>query len=216
MSPKIKICGIKTAEEVQLLDELNVSYAGVWHGVPKGGHNLDLDQLVTLSTLPVKTLEFILVTMQHDLKLIGEAVEKGNITGIQLHGFHLPSLVGKIKSTFGDALKIFKVVHVKDAKCVEEDLVDRYLDSGADVLILDSYQDTQNIGSTGISIEPQFVDDFLEKRPIADRVMLAGGMNNTLISQALQKHALFGFDIDSAARVDQAINRDKVSEILTY
>lgn len=216
MQPKIKICGIRTAEEVQILDDLNVSYAGVWHGVPKGRHNLDIDELIALSTINTQQLEFILVTMQHDLKLIANAVEKGNIMGIQLHGFHLPSLVGKIKSTFGDALKIFKVVHVKDSKCVEDDLIDRYLDSGADVIILDSYQDTQNIGSTGISIDTQFVDDFLDKRKIADKVMLAGGMNKDSIGRMIGKHDLFGFDIDSAARANKVIDRNKVSEVISF
>lgn len=216
MQPKIKICGIRTADEVQILDDLNVSYAGVWHGVPQGKHNLDIDELIALSTQPVKQLEFILVTMQHDLKLISNAVEKGNITGIQLHGFHLPSLVGKIKSAFGDALKIFKVVHVKDSKCVEDDLIERYIDSGADVIILDSYQDTQNIGSTGISIDAQFVDSFLEQRKIADMVMLAGGMDRDSIAQTVQKHDLFGFDIDSAARANNVIDREKVSEIVSF
>ncbi len=216
MQPKVKICGINTAEEVQLLDEHAVSYAGVWYGVPKGKHNLDLDTLVSLSNMPTQTLKFILVTMQHDMKLLGEAVEKGCIEGIQLHGFHLPSLVGKIKSTFGDALKIYKVVHVKESKCVEDDLIDRYLDSGADVIILDSYQDTQNIGSTGISIEPEFVDDFLQQRNIPEKVMLAGGMQANSMKRMMQKYPLYGFDIDSAARENGLIDAHKVRELVSF
>ncbi|MCY7296470.1 phosphoribosylanthranilate isomerase [Alteromonas sp. a30] len=216
MQPKIKICGIKTVEEVTLLDDLDVSYAGVWHGVPQGKHNLDINQLVTLSTQPTRHLKFILVTMQHDMKLIANAVEKGCIEGIQLHGFHLPSLVGKIKSTFGEALKIYKVVHVKESKCVEDDLIDRYLDSGADVIILDSYQDTQNIGSTGISIEPEFVDDFLQKRNMAEKVMLAGGMEAHSMQRMVKKHPLYGFDIDSAARENGLIDANKVRELVSF
>lgn len=214
MQSKIKICGATKASDVWLLDEAGASYAGLWYGVPKGKHNLELEKIEELSNLPTKSLKFILVTMNHNIAQLREAVNAGNIAGIQFHGFQLPAFIQKVKKEFGDSLKIFKVLHIKNDQCLEEDLVARYLEAGTDIIILDSYQDKTNIGSTGLAIADGFLTDFLSRWKISEKVMIAGGIDEHSIGLINNQHKPYGIDIDSAARIDGEISRERLREII--
>lgn len=214
MKPKIKICGITKPEEVALLDDLDVSFAGLWYGVGKGRYNLDLRSASYLSAIHTSSLEYILVTMAHDLDLLGEALERGNFRGIQFHGFQLPAFIKKVRQRFGSELEIFKVLHVRNESCVEADLIERYLEAGTDILIIDSYQDTQNIGSTGIRISDEFLMDFLTRWQLGDRVMIAGGIDEHSIDPLYRYFKPYGFDIDSASRRNGLINRQRVEKLM--
>jgi len=152
--------------------------------------------------------------MEQDLALLTQAVEESNVCGIQFHGFQSPAFIKKIKSTFGDSLKIFKVLHVKGEKCVEDAFIDRYLESGTDILILDSYQDKERIGSTGIRINNTFIEQFLAHRNIRNRVMIAGGIDDSSIKSTCIKHHPYGIDIDSAARIEGIISENKIRKII--
>ena len=214
MNTKIKICGIKNSSEIKLLDDFGVSYSGLWYGIPKGPHNLTLKQLIDLSSIPTQNTQHLLVTMKQDIAFLGEAIEKSDVCGIQFHGFQSPAFIKKIKSTFGDSLKIFKVLHIKDEKCVEEPFIDRYLESGTDILILDSYQDKEKVGSTGIRIKDTFIEQFLSQRSLRGSVMIAGGMDESNINSTCIKHHPYGIDIDSAARIKGNISENKIRQIM--
>ncbi len=214
MNTKIKICGVTQPDEVLLLDELGVSYAGLWYGIPEGRYNLDLKTLINLSSMHTRKLKFILVTIQHDISLLSKAIENGHIYGIQFHGFHLPGFIKKMKLAFGDSIKIFKVLHVRNNKCAEECLIERYLEAGTDVFILDSYQDKHKIGSTGIRISDDFIKEFFSIWGFKNKIMLAGGIDENIIETICLTHHPYGVDIDSAARCDTAITRQRVSNIM--
>ncbi len=214
MNTKIKICGVKQVDEIQLLDKLGVSYAGLWYGIPSGHHNLDLNQLEHLSSTPTTNMQYLLVTMLQDITLLAEAIERSGVSGIQFHGFQLPAFIKKFKSTFGDAVKIFKVLHVRGDQCVEEDFIERYLESGADVLILDSYQDKERIGSTGVPISGEFIDHFFSHRHLDSRVMIAGGIDESNIEAICLKHRPYGIDIDSAARSNGIITGERIAKLI--
>lgn len=214
MNTKIKICGVTQPDEVLLLDEFGVSYAGLWYGIPDGRYNLDLKTLLNLSSIHTRELKFILVTIQHDIPLLSKAIENSHIYGIQFHGFQLPAFIKKIKLTFGDSIKIFKVLHVRNNKCAEEYLIERYIEAGTDVFILDSYQDKHQIGSTGIRISDEFIKKFFSLWGSKNKIMLAGGIDENIIETICLTHHPYGVDIDSAARCDTAITRQRVSNIM--
>jgi hypothetical protein len=59
--PSVKVCGVTHIKEVNLLDELDVEFAGVWCGIAKGRYTLDPHQLTHLTGAPTRILKFILV-----------------------------------------------------------------------------------------------------------------------------------------------------------
>lgn len=214
MLPTVKICGVTRAEEVAVLDDLGVAYAGLWYGIPQGKHNLSLQQLQHLSRIPVNQLKCVLVTMENNIELLAQAVEQANITGIQFHGFQLPAFIKRVRQRLGDTIKIFKVLHVRQSKCSEEDFIQRYLDAGTDVFILDSYQDQHHIGSTGVRLDDTYLSAFMNTWKINNQVMIAGGIDEHSIANIFAKHSPYGVDIDSAARIRGAISYERVYRIM--
>ncbi len=214
MKPKIKICGVTSVEEIKLLETHNVTYAGLWHGIPEGRYDLQLSQLKQLVASATDSLEFLLVTMSHDLKLLAQACDQASIKGIQFHGFHLPAFINQVKQELGSDVKIFKVLHVQSNRCVESNLIERYIEAGTDYFILDTFQNKQQIGSTGIRLADDFIKDFFHKWKIQDKTMIAGGIDETCLESIYESHKPFGFDIDSAARTHGVICKQRLSTIM--
>ena len=214
MRPKIKICGITSAEEIQLLDKQAVSYAGLWHGIPQGRYNLELPQLVKLASEPTSSLKFLMVTMSHDFLELAKAIEYSGIKAIQFHGFHLPAFITKIKQTFGDDVKLFKVLHAHNNRVLEGNLIERYVDAGTDFFILDYFQDKHRIGSTGNRLDDRFMENFFNKWKINEQTMIAGGVDETCLDGIYDAYKPYGFDIDSAARTHGLICKQRVGKIM--
>ena len=211
-SEKIKICGVTNKSEIKLLDTCNISYAWLWHGIPNGTHNLSLRKLLSLSSTPTKTLKFILVTIQEDIEYLEKIVERKSIYGIQMHGFQTPSSIKKIKLKFGNKIKIFKVLHIKNEKCLEENMIGRYIDAGTDAFILDNYKDKKNIGSTGTTIGENYISSFLSKWG-DNKTMVAGGISDKNLEKILGKFTLYGIDIDSSSRKNGKIEESRIKRI---
>lgn len=215
MKPKIKICGVTSIEEIKILDQHNVTYAGLWHGIPQGRYDLELPQLKQLSDSTTHSLEFLLVTMSHDMQMLAQAREQCRIKGIQFHGFHLPGFIKQVKQEFGSDFEIFKVLHIQNNRCVEGNLIERYIESGVDYFILDSFQNKQQIGSTGVRLGADFIANFFHKWNIHEKTMIAGGIDETCLESIYESHKPFGFDIDSAARTGGAICPQRLAQIMS-
>jgi phosphoribosylanthranilate isomerase len=212
--PSVKVCGVTHIDEVNLLDELDVQFAGLWCGIAKGRYTLDHHHLAHLTGTPTQTLKFILVTLEHSMRFFDKCIKSGRIYGIQLHGFQLPSVVKKLKTAFGQEYKIFKVLHIKGMQCIEAPMIDRYLEAGADLLVLDRFVDPSRIGSTGIPLKQGFLKAFIGQRVEAKKIMIAGGINNNNIGPICRTYQPFGVDIDSGARKNGVIHKDRVAPMM--
>lgn len=215
MNPAIKICGLVDSTEINLLDQQGVDYAGLWHGIPQGRYNLELAQLQQLTQCRLHHTKVLLVTMSQDLDFLSRALNHCEIHGIQFHGFPLPGFIRQVKQQFGSQLKIFNVLHVQHQRCVEENLIARYLDAGTDFFILDSFQSKHHIGSTGIRLDGQFLHRFFDKWNLQDKAMIAGGIDETCIADLYQQHQPHGFDIDSAVRHQGRICPERLGKLLS-
>lgn len=211
---RLKICGITKPEDIYLLDNLGVDYAGLWCGIPHGVYNLDLSNFIHLSRIPTRNLKIVLVTFAQSIRFCAPFVENCRISAIQLHGFQLPSIVKQFKTTFGSGIKIIKVMHVKGNDCAEETVIKRYLDAGTDIILLDSMENNNRIGSTAICIEAAFLDKFMSAHVKADRVMIAGGINESNIGSLCKRYHPFAFDVDSAVRYKNLICETQVKRII--
>lgn len=212
-SIKVKICGIARRDDVGQLDQLGVDFAGIWWGIPNGKYNQPDGNVLKLLNFTTNKLKFILVTLEHKLEAITRIIEKTNVYAIQLHGFQLPNMVQRLKEAFHDRLKIIKVLHIKDDQCLEESMIERFMDAGVDHFLLDSYASRTGIGSTGKTIQNPTLVRYLNI--LNAPAFVAGGINDENITELIKTKNVCAVDIDSYVKnKDGSIKYRHVEKIM--
>jgi phosphoribosylanthranilate isomerase len=210
---KLKICGVTEKEMVHKLDKMGVDYVGLWFNVQRGEYELDIDLFKNISSTKTKNLKLIGVTLDNDYKRIIKYVKYTNIQGIQLHGFQLPGVINKLKKSVSEKIKIIKVLHIKNERCMEYQYIDRYISAGVDLFILDTYISKNKIGSTGIKYSLEKIDSLITNIGESN-IILAGGIDSELIKKLYVYQNLHGVDIDTAARSNGRISASKVRKLV--
>lgn len=211
---QIKICGITRLEELHMLDQAGVDYAGLWFHVPRGKYSLDRERFSTLVQTPLRRLRCIGVTIEKDPRVITEFVHGSGVVGVQLQGFQLPNEVLTIKRCLDDRIEVFKVLHVQRGTCLEQRFLRQYAKCGADAFILDSFISRHQPGSTGEPIPPTTVLDLMDRLG-PERLFLAGGVDDNAIRAFHFGSALRGVDMDTGVRVDGKIDRGRVLAVVS-
>jgi phosphoribosylanthranilate isomerase len=207
---RVKICGATRVDEVALLAAAGVDFVGLWHGVPGGRTELELDALTRLAASGTQRLQPVLVTLDSTV----DALARTGINWIQLHGYQQPGVVRALKAARPNTT-VVKVLHVRDGECVERALIRSYQRAGVDVFLLDALAADGRIGSTAQTIDPSAAERIIE---LCDRpVMLAGGLtpsNSARYRQLTGHPRFFGIDVDSGARnAEGRIDERRVAEI---
>lgn len=210
---KIKICGVTSREDIAALDGVGAEYAGVWHGIPQGKHETCYAEAVELLAVTTRRLKPVLVTFEKQFGVLDELIATTGVPCLQLHGFQLPSVVSKLKKQYGPHLIVMKVLHVCRGACIEDGLVNHYIDAGTDYFVLDNYVDRTRVGSTGEMI-PLDAACALMQRIGAHRTFLAGGIGPRNLAIVAELGGLHGVDIDTGVRLDGAIAIDIVASLI--
>jgi phosphoribosylanthranilate isomerase len=211
---KIKVCGLTGADEIQALDDLGVHHGGLWCRVPQGRYNLSEKAFRQLANVKTKGLELVWVTFESTFVAIQSMLRGTSIQAVQLHGFQLPSLIAEIRKKLDSTIKIFKVLHVRDDRCLEEGLIQRYIQAGADYFVIDTFLSKNKLGSTGVSIDIGFLSDFIPSMIGRHRAIIAGGIGAHNIRQVYDWVAPYGVDMDSAVHTSGRIDKHKVRAIV--
>ena len=216
LGARVKVCGIVTRAEIDLLAAQGVDFVGLWWGVPGGPHDLERTQWRELAEAAAATegMTPVLVTFAKDAEQLRETLEGAPVRWVQLHGYPTPGTIRKIKAIAPD-VRVIKVLHIKGGECVEAPLLASYEKAGVDVFLFDVVSDDGRVGSTGQAIDPAVV------APLADKLtrpfLLAGGISaaNRGDYEALVAHPRFlGIDVDTNARTaDGKISSDNVEAI---
>jgi phosphoribosylanthranilate isomerase len=216
LGTRIKVCGITTQPEVDLLAARGVDFVGLWWGVPGGPHDLPADRWRELADAAAATgrLTPVLVTFAKDADALRQTLEGSPARWIQLHGYPTPGTVRKVKAIDPD-VRVIKVLHIRGGECVEESLIGSYEKAGVDVFLFDVVTEDGRVGSTGQALDAGIV------APLADKLtrpfLLAGGISadNREQYESLVSHPLFlGIDVDTNARgSDGKVSDDNVEAI---
>lgn len=196
---KIKICGIRRPEDVEIVNEFLPDYIG-FILVPASKRYVSPEKIVELK----KNLDPRIKTVG---VVVNESVEKlrkiKNICGldvIQLHGEESP---GFCKELGG---RIWKAIRVKDEDCV--DVLEQYAEY-TELLLLDTYVDGTH-GGTGQSFDWDLID-FLS----ADyNIGLAGGITRENAALAKKKVEPELIDVASGSETDGVKDREKIKDII--
>lgn len=180
---KIKICGIKREEDIEVINEVKPEFVGFvfWD---KSKRNVSFDQAKKLRKLIDDKIKTVGVFVDRPIEDIEYLVKEGIISVAQLHGKETEEYISILRKNIPDAT-IVKAFEVSSA-----DDIDKANTSNADMVLIDSGKGS---GAT-------FDWKLLEK--ITRDYMLAGGLDAENVGEAVSKLHPYAVDVSSKVETD--------------
>jgi phosphoribosylanthranilate isomerase len=193
---KIKICGLKRLEDIEIVNRYKPDYAGFVFADSKRkvSHNLASQMKGNLSPDILSVGVFV----DADISEILELYDGGVIDIAQLHGSESEDYIRKLKENTNDELKIINAIEMS----VEKNLLE-YEDSLADYLLLDSGKGS---GKT--------FDWCLIRKDLKKEFFLAGGIDASNVRQAIEEFNPYAVDLSSSLETDGIKDENKIKEIM--
>lgn len=186
---KIKICGIKTLDDAEIVNEYLPEFIG-FNFVPSSKRAIDLEQAKILKAALNPEIKTVGLFQNAKIEIILKAFEAGVMDLIQLHGEEDQDYIDQVKALGLPVIKAYKITGN----------VPKFLDS--DYILLDSAQ-----GGSGKSFDWGLINFSL------DKAFLAGGINIDNIREA-KKLKPFCLDICSGSETDGKKDRNKIKSII--
>jgi phosphoribosylanthranilate isomerase len=193
---KIKICGLKRLEDIEIVNKYRPDYMGFVFADTKRKVSHELARQLKDKLDP----EIISVGVFVDApkEEITELFENGTIEMAQLHGLESEEYIKDLKAMTDNRLIVIKAIEMSQ----DTDLL-KYDSSNADYLLLDSGKGS---GKT--------FDWRLIRKDLKKDFFLAGGLNKDNITQAIEEFEPYAVDLSSSLEVNGFKNEDKIKEIM--
>ncbi len=193
---KIKICGLKRFEDIEMVNKYNPEYIGFVFADTKRkvSHELAKQLKNNLNSNIISVGVFVDAPMGEIVDLFNDGV----IEIAQLHGTESEEYIIDLKESTNSELKIINAIEMSD----DTDLL-KYDSSNADYLLLDSCKGS---GKT--------FDWRLIRKDLKKEFFLAGGLNSENISLAIDEFNPYAVDLSSSLEVNGFKNEDKIKEIM--
>ena len=199
---KIKICGIRRPEDVDIVNDFCPDYIGfvfapTWR-------QIDIETACRLRAHLNPEIKPVGVFVNQPVELLTKACTSGAAAYLQLHGQEDASY----------EQELVKALAEKGIKNPEERLIrayriqggtdfDRMRNTLAPLLLLDAYSPA-DMGGTGETF------DWTVIRNVKKPFFLAGGITAENVNKAIQLACPFGIDASSGLETDKAKDRDKI------
>lgn len=194
---RIKICGIKTEADVEIVIKSSADAAGFLVGQLHTSTDFILPSTAKrLAGLLPPFISPVIVTHLPDAVSILDIVKKTGITTLQLHGGSTSEEVRKICDALPGEGKIIYAVHIIKGEMVPS-LEEFY--PYIDAVLLDSYNlTTGQVGGTGQIHDWNLSSRLVRTLPVP--VILAGGLNPSNVEDAIRKVKPYGVDANSGLK----------------
>lgn len=197
---KIKICGMRSARDIEIVNEYLPDYAGFVFAPGKRQVN---DQLADEMRKALNPLVLAVgVFVNEPLEHIEGLVRQGIIQLVQLHGdedgSYLHRLKCQIDSPIIKAVRVQKREQILNAFCLP-----------CDYLLLDAYEKGQ-YGGAGKRFSTELIPADMKKP-----WFLAGGLNPDNAAAAIEETAPWGVDVSSGVETEGIKNFDKIRDFIT-
>ena len=193
---KIKICGIKRFEDIEIVNKYKPDYIGFVFADTKRKVSHELAMQLKDKLDPEITSVGVFVDAPKEE--IIDLFENGTIEIAQLHGLENEDYIKDLKAMTDNKLIVINAIEMsKDTDLLEYD------SSNADYLLLDSGKGS---GKT--------FDWRLIRKDLKKDFFLAGGLNKDNISQAIEEFEPYAVDLSSSLEVNGFKNEDKIKEIM--
>lgn len=176
---KVKICGITRIDEIHHLNKLKPDYIGFVFAESK--RRVSKEQVTKLIKFVDKNIKVVGVFRNNNREFIEEIIKDIPLYAIQLHGSESKEFINYFKENY--SCHVWKGVSIEK----EEDLIEA-LNLPVSALILDG----KKPGSGRV-----FPWHYLDKVEVKKKILLAGGINEGNIQEALKIDCIEGIDISS-------------------
>ena len=193
---KIKICGIKRLEDIEIVNRYKPDYIGFVFADSKRkvSHDLAKELRNNLDSDIIPVGVFVDSPQDEILKLFDDGI----IEIAQLHGSESEQYILDLKKKTDGELKTINAIEMTQ----EVDLLE-YNDSNSDYLLLDSGKGS---GKT--------FDWSLIRKDIKKEFFLAGGLNSKNVTQAIDEFNPYAIDLSSSLETDGFKDENKIKEIM--
>jgi phosphoribosylanthranilate isomerase len=197
ITPKIKICGITTKEEIEIVNRNPVDYIGFV--VAKSKRRVTIDQVKALKKelkVGVKTVGVFV----NESKTVMEHVKKQcGLNVLQLHG---DEAIEECNSLEGS---LWKCISIKDENSLKE--IAMY--SELEAVLLDTFVKGAK-GGTGVAFRWDLVEGMSQKY----KIVLAGGLNPENVSKAVEIVKPYAVDVSSGVEKDGKKDEDLIKKFI--
>lgn len=193
---KIKICGIRRLEDIEIANRYQPDYIGFVFAESKRQVTHNLARTLKENLDPNITAVGVFVDAPADeiLKLYGDEI----IDMVQLHGSESEEFILNLKEKTNHELKVIKAIEMYDGIDITE-----YDDSKADYLLFDSGKGS---GKT--------FDWNLIRKDLKKEFFIAGGLTSQNIKDAINEFNPYAVDLSSSLEVNGFKDENKIREIM--
>ena len=193
---KIKICGIRRLEDIEIVNKYLPDYIGFVFA--KSKRQISYDKALHLKENLNKNIESVGVFVNADKKEVLNLFNNNIINIAQLHGGESEGYISDLKDMSHNKLKIIKAIEISGNINLDE-----YNNTNADYLLLDSGKGS---GKT-------FDWDLIKTRLKKD-FFIAGGLNKSNLCEAIEKFNPYGVDLSSSVESNRFKDEKKIREIM--
>lgn len=192
---KIKICGIRTPEDVECINDLLPDYAGFVF-FDKSRRHVTPETAAYLRSLMDRRIISVGIFVDHSDEFIVKLVEDGTIGMIQLHGSEDDAFIGTIREkTDVPIMKAFGISNRNDSE--------KAIASSADIILLDN-----GTGGTGERFDGTLIGK--DHRPF----FFAGGLDPHNVSDIVKTFRPYAVDTSSGVETDGSKDRQKIKQFI--
>ena len=178
---KIKMCGLRRAEDIDFANRLKPDYIG-YVFAEKSKRYITPEKAAELTKLLDADIVPVGVFVDETMKNVIAAVKMGAVKMVQLHGSESEDFVSELKSLGIPVIKAFQVSSAEDIAAAES--------SCADMVLLDSGK------GSGQTFDWSLIGSI--RRPY----LLAGGITAENAAQAIRRLRPYGVDASSCLETD--------------
>ena len=204
---KVKICGMRRVEDIEMANKYNPDYIGfVFAESPR---KVSYEQAKELSGLLSDDIVSVGVFVNEHMKLIVDLFREGIIEIAQLHGDedekYIKDLKDKSIEETGKEIPVINAIEIKD-DIDFNDTVLKWRDSLSDYFILDSGK------GSGKTFNWDLIDK--DSEFFKNSIFLAGGLNSENVTSAIEEFNPFAVDLSSSVETDGFKDEEKIKEII--
>ncbi|MBU9724756.1 phosphoribosylanthranilate isomerase [Lachnospiraceae bacterium ASD4241] len=196
---KVKICGLRTPDDIGYVNQLKPDYAGFVFA--PGKRQISLLLAIRMRVRLAPQIQAVGVFVNEPLETVAALCRQRIIDIVQLHGDEDASYISRLKEK--TSAPIIRAVRVqnKDQILEAEQLP-------CDYLLLDTFVEGQ-YGGSGKQFDPSLIPEQLQKP-----YFLAGGLDEQNVCDILSRCRPFGVDVSSGVETDGCKDFDKISRFL--
>jgi len=209
---KVKICCIQSLEEAKLAIKYGASALGLVSEMPSGPGVISEDLIVEIAKQVPTDINTFLLTSKTNAEEIITQHKKCRTTHIQLVDNVEIDVYKKLRDEL-PVVKIAQVIHVTGEESISEAVS---ISNFVDLILLDSGNQklaVKELGGTGRTHDWSISKEIVESVNVP--VFLAGGLNPSNVSVAINEVNPFGVDLCSGVRINGKLDEGLLNEFFS-